>query len=124
MLTAEAAAAFDELTRSNQDDQLTDQRRQAWPNIFRAARFIPAVEYINASRVRQNLIEAYHQLTKDFDVIVSPTFGGSQLLITNLTGHPCLVAPNGFNDKGSPTSISFLGKVYGEASLISLVHAY
>ncbi len=124
MLTAEAAAAFDELTRSNQDDQLTDQRRQAWPNIFRAARFIPAVEYINASRVRQNLIEAYHQLTKDFDVIVSPTFGGSQLLITNLTGHPCLVAPNGFNDKGSPTSISFLGKLYGEASLISLVHAY
>ncbi len=124
MLTAEAAAAFDELTRSNQDDQLTDQRRQAWPNIFRAARFIPAVEYINASRVRQNLIEAYHQLTKDFDVIVSPTFGGSQLLITNLTGHPCLVAPNGFNDKGSPTSISFLGKLYGEASLISLVHVF
>jgi Asp-tRNA(Asn)/Glu-tRNA(Gln) amidotransferase A subunit family amidase len=124
MLTAEGAAAFDELTRSDMDDQLTDQRRQAWPNTFRAARFIPAVEYINASRIRQNLIEAYHEKTKDFDVIISPSFGGTQLLTTNLTGHPCMVVPNGFDDKGSPTSISFLGKLFGEASVISVARAY
>jgi len=124
MLTAEAAASFDELTRTNSDDQLTDQRKGAWPNTFRAARFIPAVEYINASRIRQNLIEAYYQKTKEFDVIISPSFGGTQLLTTNLTGHPCVVVPNGFDDKGSPTSISFLGKLFGEAAAVSLARAY
>ena len=124
MLTAEAAAAFDELTRSNRDSLLVNQSRWAWPNTFRAARFIPAVEYINASRIRQQLIQEYYAATKEFDVIIAPSFGGTQLLITNLTGHPCVVIPNGFNDKGSPTSISFLGKLYGEANVVSLVHAY
>lgn len=124
MLTAEAAAAFDELTRSNRDSLLVNQSQWAWPNTFRTARFIPAVEYINASRIRQQLIQEYYAKTKDFDVIIAPSFGGTQLLTTNLTGHPCVVIPNGFNDKGSPTSISFLGKLYGEANVISLVHAY
>lgn len=124
MLTAEAAASFDELTRLNLDDQLTDQRKQAWPNAFRAARFIPAVEYINAARIRQDLIEAYHEKTKEFDVIISPSFANNQLLTTNLTGHPCLVVPNGFNEQGSPVSISFLGKLYGEAATVSLARAY
>jgi Asp-tRNA(Asn)/Glu-tRNA(Gln) amidotransferase A subunit family amidase len=124
MLTAEAGAAFDELTRSNTDDELTDQRKNAWPNTFRASRFIPAVEYINASRVRQQLIEEYHAKLKDFDVIISPSFANGQLLTTNLTGHPCLVVPNGFNDQGSPTSISFLGKLYGEAALVAFARAY
>ncbi len=124
MLTAEAAAAFDELTRSNRDSLLTDQRKFAWPNSFRTARFIPAVEYINASRIRYQLIQDYYSKTKDFDVIVSPSFGGTQLLTTNLTGHPCVVVPNGFTDKGTPTSISFLGKLFGEASIVSLAYAY
>lgn len=124
MLTAEAAASFDELTRSNRDSLLTDQRKWAWPNTFRAARFIPAVEYINASRLRQALIQEFYEKTKSFDAIVTPSFGGSQLLTTNLTGNPCVVVPNGFNDKGSPTSISFIGNLFGEAALISLAHAY
>jgi len=124
MLTAEAAASFDELTRSNRDSLMTDQSKWAWPNTFRAARFIPAVEYINASRLRQALIQEFYAKTKDFDVIVTPSFGGSQLLTTNLTGNPCVVMPNGFNDKGSPTSISFLGKLFGEAAVISLARAY
>lgn len=124
MLTAEAAASFDELTRSNLDSLLTDQRRNAWPNTFRTARFIPAVEYINASRIRYELIQAYYEKTKDFDVIISPSFAGTQLLTTNLTGHPCVVVPNGFNAQGSPTSISFLGKLFGEAAAVSLAHAY
>lgn len=124
MLTAEAAASFDELTRTSLDDLLTDQRRQAWPNTFRAARFIPAVEYINASRLRYQLIQHYHARLKDFDVILSPSFGGTQLLTTNLTGHPCVVVPNGFDDKGAPTSISFLGKLFGEGAPARLAHAY
>ena len=124
MLQAEAAAAFDELTRSDRDSLLSNQRKGAWPNTFRTARFIPAVEYINASRLRSELIEKYHQATKDFDVIITPSFGGSQLLTTNLTGHPCVVVPNGFNERGSPTSISFLGKLYGEAAVISIARAY
>jgi Asp-tRNA(Asn)/Glu-tRNA(Gln) amidotransferase A subunit family amidase len=124
MLSAEAAAAFDDLTRTNLDDELTDQRKNAWPNTFRAARFIPAVEYINASRLRYILIEEYHRITKDLDVIISPSFGGSQLMMTNLTGHPCVVVPNGYNDQGSPTSISFVGKLFGEAAILSLARAY
>jgi Asp-tRNA(Asn)/Glu-tRNA(Gln) amidotransferase A subunit family amidase len=124
MLTAEAAAAFDELTRSNRDSLLSNQRKGAWPNIFRTARFIPAVDYINASRIRQKLIEQYHQATKEYDVIVSPSFGGTQLVTTNLTGHPCAVVPNGFNNNGSPTSISFIGKLFGEAAILSLASAY
>ena len=124
ILSVEAAAAFDELTRSNRDSLLTAQRKNAWPNSFRSSRFIPAVEYINANRIRQQLIEKYHALTKEFDVIISPSFGGNQLLTTNLTGHPCLVMPNGFNSQKSPTSISFLGRLFGEADLIALGRAY
>ncbi len=124
MLIAEAAAAFDELTRSNRDSLLVSQLNWSWPNSFRTARFIPAVEYINASRMRTALIEEYNKKLSGYDVIISPSFGGNQLLVTNLTGHPCLVVPNGFDDKGRPTSISFLGKLFGEASVIAVGRAY
>lgn len=124
MLTAEAAASFDELTRSNRDSLLTDQRKWAWPNTFRTARFIPAVEYINASRVRQQLIDEFYQKIKDVDVVVTPSFAGTQLLTTNLTGNPCVVVPNGFNERGSPTSISFIGKLFDEGNLIAVARAY
>jgi Asp-tRNA(Asn)/Glu-tRNA(Gln) amidotransferase A subunit family amidase len=124
ILSAEAAAAFDDLTRSNRDSLLTSQRKNAWPNSFRSSRFIPAVEYINANRIRQQLIEKFYETTKAYDVIVTPSFGGSQLLMTNLTGNPCLVMPNGFNDQKSPTSISFLGRLFGEAELLELGRAY
>jgi Asp-tRNA(Asn)/Glu-tRNA(Gln) amidotransferase A subunit family amidase len=103
---------------------LTDQRRNAWPNTFRAARFISAVDYINASRVRTQLIEEYYQKTKDYDVILSPSFGGIQLLLTNLVGTPTLVVPNGFNAQGRPSSISFLGRLDGESAIASLAQAY
>lgn len=124
ILVAEAAAAFDSLTRSGQDDLLVRQDINAWPNTFRTSRFIPAVEYINANRVRYILIQKMYQAMKDFDVIITPSFAGSQLLITNLTGNPCAVVPNGFNESGSPTSISFIGNLFDEASVIELAHAY
>lgn len=124
ILSAEAAAAFDELTRSGRDDLMVRQIRNAWPNAFRAARFLPAVEYIQANRVRYLLIQAMEKVMAHVDVYVTPSFGGSNLLLTNLTGHPCVVLPNGFDQKGSPTSISFVGRLYGEANTLAVAKAY
>lgn len=124
ILTAEAAAAFDELTRSNEDDLLVRQGRNAWPNTFREARFIPAVEYIQANRLRSQLIAEMQRVFEEVDVYINPSWGSSSLLITNLTGHPCVVMPNGFRDNGTPTSITFTGKLFGEAELLSLAKAW
>ena len=118
ILLAEAAASFDELTRSNQDDLLVRQDRWAWPNTFRHARFIPAVEYIQANRIRWELIQQLHQLLKSYDVIITPTYGGDQLLATNLTGQPVISVPNGFSEDGTPTSITFLGNLFDEEKII------
>jgi len=124
ILEAEAGAAFDELTRSNKDDKMVAQHKYAWPNIFRKSRFIPAVEYIQANRIRSILIDEFNNLIKNYDVIVCPSFGGDQLLMTNLTGHPCVVVPNGFDDKNHPTSISFIGNLYDEATILSFANKY
>lgn len=119
ILSAEAAAAFDELTRSGRDDLLVRQVRQAWPNTFRYSRFIPAVEYIQANRLRSAMIEEMHKTLKDVDVFIAPSWSGGNLLRTNLSGHPCVVLPTGF-DEGAPTSITFCGKLYGEAEVLKL----
>ncbi|MCB2197681.1 MAG: amidase [Bacteroidetes bacterium] len=124
ILEAEAGAAFDELTRSNKDDELVAQHKNAWPNIFRKSRFIPAVEYIQASRIRSILIEEFNQFIQEYDVVVCPSFGGSQLLMTNLTGNPCVVVPNGFDEDNHPTSISFIGNLYDEATLLAFAKKY
>ena len=124
ILMAEAAAAFDELTRSGQDDLLVRQSRGAWPNLFRQARMIPAVEYIQANRLRNILIEEMTQKMKSIDFYVSPTYGDSNLLITNLTGHPAVVVPIGFDEEGHPLSISFTGKLYQEGILLRGAHGY
>jgi Asp-tRNA(Asn)/Glu-tRNA(Gln) amidotransferase A subunit family amidase len=118
MLLVEGAAAFDDLTRLGLDDQLVAQHKSAWPNVFRAARFIPAVEYIQMSRQRSVLIEEMHALMKEYDVIITPSFAGQQLQITNLTGHPALCLPNGFGANGSPTSITLLSNLFEEEKLI------
>jgi Asp-tRNA(Asn)/Glu-tRNA(Gln) amidotransferase A subunit family amidase len=124
VLEAEAAAAFDELTRSNQDDQLKRQVASAWPNVFRAARLIPAVEYIQANRLRTILMRRFDEALADVDVYVTPTYSGITLRATNLTGHPSVVLPNGFRADGTPVSITFTGRLYGEAALLSLARAY
>jgi Asp-tRNA(Asn)/Glu-tRNA(Gln) amidotransferase A subunit family amidase len=118
MLFVEGAAAFDDFTRLGLDDQMVAQHKSAWPNIFRAARFIPAVEYIQMSRQRSLLIEEMHALMKEYDVIITPSFAGQQLQITNLTGHPALCLPNGFGANGSPTSITLLANLFEEEKLI------
>ena len=124
ILSAEAAAAFDDLTRSNRDDLLVRQIKNAWPNVFRSSRFIPAVEYIQANRIRYMIIQDMQKLMSRIDVYVAPSFGGSNLLLTNLTGHPCVVLPNGFNEKGSPVSISFTGALFDEGALLGVAKVY
>jgi len=124
ILDAEAAAAFDDLTRGNRDDLLVRQGRGAWPNSFRQSRFIPAVEYIQANRVRTMLMGAMQAVMDSIDVFMTPTFGRGVLLTTNLTGHPALTVPSGFEEDGTPVSISFIGRLFGEAELLAVGKAY
>jgi Asp-tRNA(Asn)/Glu-tRNA(Gln) amidotransferase A subunit family amidase len=124
ILSAEAGAAFDELTRSNRDDLLVRQIKDAWPNVFRASRFIPAVEYINANRIRFLLIQQMQELMNKIDLYVAPSWEGDNLLLTNLTGHPCVVLPNGFSVDGTPTSITFIGRLFDEGRLIAFAKKY
>ncbi len=123
ILRAEAAASFDELTRSGRDAELAQQGPDAWPNTFRTARFIPAVDYVNANRVRSMAIERWADLFEEVDVIVAPT-NSAQLLATNLTGHPAVILPNGFRENGTPVSITFLGDLFEEANMLAVARAY
>ncbi|MCH8906746.1 MAG: amidase [Candidatus Heimdallarchaeota archaeon] len=117
ILNCEAAASFDELTTSKKIDKMVRQGEKSWPNEFRKARFIPAVEYIKANRLRFILMQSMARLFQEVDVYISPTFGRS-LLITNLTGHPAVVIPNGYKDNGLPNSITFTGDLYKDAETL------
>ena len=142
LLTAEAAAAFDDLTRSGHDSLLTAQGSEDWPNLFRVARFYPAVEYIQANRARSLAVQQVSALFDQVDIIVTPTTG-KQLVATNLTGHPALIVPNGFrgsdapkppqiddgdNDDiggpGTPVSLTFLAGHYRDQHLAAFAQAY
>ena len=120
----ESAAAFDPLTRSNRDDEMVQQNKDRWPNIFRSSRFIPAVEYINACRLRYEIMIKMDPVLDQFDVIIAPPETGDQLAITNLTGNPSITLPNGTLPNGLPASISFIGKHFGEATLLAFAKAY
>jgi Asp-tRNA(Asn)/Glu-tRNA(Gln) amidotransferase A subunit family amidase len=124
ILGAEAAASFDALTRSGADDQLVQQEAGSWPNQFRTARFIPAVEYLEANRLRTQLAHEMDALLKDLDVLVAPAFMGNSLAFGNYSGHPCLVLPNGSKRGSEANTICFLGPLFGEAAVLRLAHAY
>ena len=126
ILTAEAAAAFDDLTRSNRDNELVQQGKFDWPNTFRTSRFIPAVDYVNANRLRSVAIQKWDDLMRTVDVIVTPTGAAnlSQLVATNLTGHPAVIIPNGFREDGTPVSITFLGGLFEEPKMLAVARAY
>lgn len=117
VLSAEAGAAFADLTRSGRADTI---ERSSWPNSFRQAQLIPAVEYINANRIRSLAMHAMHEVMRDVDVFVTPSYGGNVLVLTNLTGHPAVCLPNGFTEEGTPVSISFVGRLWGEAELLRI----
>jgi Asp-tRNA(Asn)/Glu-tRNA(Gln) amidotransferase A subunit family amidase len=143
LLNAEAAAAFDDLTLSGRDALLTEQSSEDWPNLFRVARFFPAVDYIQANRARTELMRAMAEIFSKVDVIVVPSSSGTQLTITNLTGHPAVIVPNGIRGQdapkppaidtgdddsiggpGTPLSITFLGNLYQDPKLLSFARAY
>ena len=123
ILTAEAAAAFDDITRDGRVNELSGQNPGDWPNSFRTSRFIPAVEYIRAQRVRTLLVHEMEKLMSQWDVFVSPGLGSSSLLVSNLTGNPAICVPCGFaNDR--PVSIMFTGGVYDEVSPMRVALAF
>ena len=142
LLTAEAAAAFDELTLSGRDQLLTGQKQYDWPNAFRRARFYSAVDYIQAMRARSLVIDQMATLFSQVDVIVTPS-GGAQLSATNLSGHPAVIVPNGLRGAdapaspntadgavdnaggpGTPVSLTFLGGLYTDARLAAVARAF
>jgi Asp-tRNA(Asn)/Glu-tRNA(Gln) amidotransferase A subunit family amidase len=142
LLTAEAAAAFDDLTLSGRDQRLTEQGIEDWPNAFRIARFYPAVEYIQANRARTLAIQQVSALFEQVDIIVTPSTD-TQLIATNLTGHPALILPNGLRGAdapkppaiddgdhddiggpGTPVSLTFLAGHYQDAKLAAFANAY
>lgn len=126
ILSAEAAASFDELTRTDRDKELVQQGKFDWPNSFRTSRFIPAVDYVNANRVRTMAIQKWDDLMRTVDVIITPTGAAnlSQLVATNLTGHPAVILPNGFREDGTPVSLTFLGGLFEEANVLAVAKAY
>ncbi len=123
VLSTEAGAAFQELVLNHKDDMLAQQRRGAWPNTFRAAQFVPAVEYINAQRARTVLIQQWYDNLKGLDLYVAPSFSAN-LSLTNLTGNPCVVLPNGLNRRGLPASITFMGQLFGEGKTLEAAKIY
>lgn len=124
IIGAESAAAFDGFTRTGIDDKMPRQGKGEWPNYFRAARFIPAVEYINANRHRYLLMQKVNEVIEKYDVIICPAWGGNQNAITNLTGHPVISIPTGFNKENTPTSITLVGKLYDEATILEVAKVY
>jgi Asp-tRNA(Asn)/Glu-tRNA(Gln) amidotransferase A subunit family amidase len=115
---AESAAAFDPLTRSNRDEQMVQQWRDRYPNVFRSARTIPAVEYINVERIRYMIMEQMYPVLSRYDIIIVPSMADEPMALTCLTGNPCITLPASAPVNGSPASITFLGgKLYSEAEV-------
>ncbi|HZL56382.1 MAG TPA: amidase, partial [Bryobacteraceae bacterium] len=123
VLDAEAATAFDDLTRQPGGlEQLSGQASSDWPNQFRSSRLIPAVEYIRAQRARTIYMRKFHEAMDQWDAFVSPT-NSLSLTATNLTGHPQVVVPCGFVD-GLPQGLLFTSRLFEEGTAMRLAYAY
>jgi len=119
ILTTEGAAAFDDLTRSQ---DINDPSLGAWPNAFRTHRFVPAVEYIRAQRARTLLIREMETFMSQYDAFLSPTTSAT-LPVTNLTGHPAISLKAGFVDN-RPIELMVTGRLYDEATILRVALAY
>jgi Asp-tRNA(Asn)/Glu-tRNA(Gln) amidotransferase A subunit family amidase len=145
ILFAEAAAAFEELTLSGRDDELTWQAEDAWPNSFRKARFLSAVDHVQLDRLRRLVMQEMDRAFRAADVIIGPSLAGPMLTITNFTGHPSLCLPAGMFASATrhpvslarntappaanamtrevPHSICLYGRLHDEATLIEIGQA-
>jgi len=124
ILRSEAGAFFDELVRSHQDRLLSEQTEESRANSLRQSRFISAVEYLQANRHRSVLIEKFNAIIQPCDFVIAPSNHQNISLTTNLTGHPAISLPNGFDSKGRPTAIMFIGNLYDEAPLLEASFIY
>lgn len=115
ILEAEAATAFDDLTRYGVQTGIGN-----WAITFRRARFHTAVDYLRAQRLRTLLMRQMQEVFETIDLYV----GGNDLALANLTGHPTICLPNGFTSAGTPTAITFTGSLFGETDLLTLAKAY
>lgn len=139
-LEVEAAAAFEALTQSNRDDELRWQVDRAWPNSWRKARLISAIDYVQADRLRRSFMQEMHALFQTVDVVIGDSFGGGMLQISNFTGHPQLTLPIGFQDRAIrpafeeqsvsegetgifPHSIGLWGPLFGEGPMLAIGRA-
>ncbi|MFM8643335.1 MAG: amidase, partial [Phycisphaerales bacterium] len=122
-LLAECAAAFEQLTRDGDDDSLSWQADEAWPNTFRRSWFIPAVELVQASRLRRRAMQAMHAWFGQVDAVVSPPFAGDILLLTNACGQPCAVARCGFADPKTPRAVTVMSRLFDEGTALRVAAA-
>ena len=123
---AESAAAFDPLTRSGKDSQMVQQWQSRYPNMFRSARFIPAVEYLTVCRLRYMVMEQAFPLLSKYDIIIVPSMADEPMALTCLTGNPCITLPAGIAAAGgAPPSITFIGgKLYSEAIIAAFANKF
>jgi len=123
---AESAAAFDPLTRSGKDSEVVQQWQSRYPNMFRSARFIPAVEYLNVCRLRYLVMQQAFPLLSRYDIIIVPSMADEPMALTCLTGNPCITLPSGLPvTGGSPPSITFIGgKLYSEATITAFAKKF
>ena len=124
IIRGESGAVFDQLLQENEDDELARQTPGSRANSLRQSRFIPAAEYLQANRHRSLLIEEIADLFNNYDVLIFPTYGTDQSAISNMTGHPVISLPIGFDQQGHPLSIILMGQLYGEASLLEIAHQF
>jgi Asp-tRNA(Asn)/Glu-tRNA(Gln) amidotransferase A subunit family amidase len=141
---AEAASAFENITLNDTDDLLKRQDQWAWPNIFRCARFISAIDYVQGDRIRRKAMDEMRRIFTQVDIIVAPILTGPMLMLTNFTGHPSICLRSGFMQSGTrglgtilggrfeppvvdssdvyrvPQGISFIGRLFEEERLIVL----
>jgi Asp-tRNA(Asn)/Glu-tRNA(Gln) amidotransferase A subunit family amidase len=120
ILMAEAAAAFESLTRENRDDEMVWQEPQAWPNSFRSSWFLPAVEYVQAQRFRRQCMEMMAREMSSIDAMLAPGYAGNLLILTNATGHPSLTFRSGFKKNGSPLGTTLIGRLFDEGTLLRI----
>ena len=124
ILMAEASASFEAWVRDGRAEGLVQQEKGSWPNQFRAARLIPAVEYLEANRGRGELAEAMEVMLLKYDAVLAPAWGGETLGFSNFSGHPCVVLPDGAKEGSKPATVCLIGRWFGESALLRVARAY